>query len=264
MRGREVAEKIEPENRKLRQHLAFIGNARGQDVVERRDAVGRDNQQTVADAIYIAHFAAAVAFHACEIGFENDGIFSGVHDRFSSRIGGVLQMITRLAELSTRGWLKRIFTAETRRKAKSQPQSQRARRWQSPQSCMAPPSHCWHGVRRGRPPGRPFRDGSRLILRRACGSWGVPRGPEGPAPHTPENLRAGPLPQFLAAYVLLCGRPTGRPFAMARDRFFGGQAARGRPKRGVRPGSAPHTSGEPKGWSASLVPRRVRLTKSVA
>jgi len=41
----DVSQKIEPEKRHLRQHAAFVRNACGQDVIERRDAVGGDDQQ---------------------------------------------------------------------------------------------------------------------------------------------------------------------------------------------------------------------------
>ncbi len=74
MRRRQVAQKIEPENGKLRQHFALVGNAGGQDVVERRDAIGGDDQQPFVDAVDVAHFAAAEAFDAGKIGFQNDGV----------------------------------------------------------------------------------------------------------------------------------------------------------------------------------------------
>ena len=49
----------EPERGQLRQHLALVGDARPEDVVERRDAVGRDDEQVVAGVVEVAHLAAA-------------------------------------------------------------------------------------------------------------------------------------------------------------------------------------------------------------
>ena len=56
----EVAHALEPERRELREHLALVGDARAQHVVERGDAIGRDDEQVVADAIDVANFSAAV------------------------------------------------------------------------------------------------------------------------------------------------------------------------------------------------------------
>ena len=39
---------------------AFIGNAGRQNIIERRDPVGGDDQQSVIDGIDVAHFAAGV------------------------------------------------------------------------------------------------------------------------------------------------------------------------------------------------------------
>ena len=55
----------EPEIRNLREHLAFARNAVGHDHVEGRDAVGRDEEQTVAE---IKDFADLAAFELLDAG----------------------------------------------------------------------------------------------------------------------------------------------------------------------------------------------------
>ena len=42
----------------LIEHLAFVGNGFGQDVIKRGNAVGSDHQHLVAEKIYIADLAA--------------------------------------------------------------------------------------------------------------------------------------------------------------------------------------------------------------
>ena len=66
----EIAHALEPERRQLRQDLALVGNARAEDVVERRDAIGRDDEQVVADLVDVADFAAAVQRQAGQGSFE--------------------------------------------------------------------------------------------------------------------------------------------------------------------------------------------------
>ena len=58
----DVAQEIEPEQRKLREYLALIRNAGGQYVVEGGDPVGGDEEQVVPDAIDIADFAFGIQF----------------------------------------------------------------------------------------------------------------------------------------------------------------------------------------------------------
>ena len=53
-----------------------------QDVIERGDPVGGDDQEPVADLVNVAHFSAAVAFDAWEIGLQEDWICDGIHDAF--------------------------------------------------------------------------------------------------------------------------------------------------------------------------------------
>src|ERR1039458_2912194 len=101
MRGRELAQEIEPEDGKLGQHLALVRDAGWQDVVEGRNAVGGDDQQPPVDAINVTNFAAPVTLDAREVRFQNGGIQCGAHDTFRFSIGGVNQMITPPARLST-------------------------------------------------------------------------------------------------------------------------------------------------------------------
>ena len=59
--GNDVGKKVKPEQRNLRQHPPFLGNARRQDVIERGNAVGSHEQQSlVVHRIDVAHLAAAV------------------------------------------------------------------------------------------------------------------------------------------------------------------------------------------------------------
>ena len=57
--GHDVARVVEPEGRQLRQHLSLVGNARPEHVVERRDAVGRDDEQVLPGIVEVADLAAA-------------------------------------------------------------------------------------------------------------------------------------------------------------------------------------------------------------
>ena len=66
MRRREVPQIVEPENGKLREDFALIGNPRGQNVVERGDAVGGHDQQVLAQIVNIADLAARDALDAME------------------------------------------------------------------------------------------------------------------------------------------------------------------------------------------------------
>ena len=50
---------FEPEGRQLRQHLPFIGNAGREDVIERRDAISRDDQERIAKIVDVADFSSA-------------------------------------------------------------------------------------------------------------------------------------------------------------------------------------------------------------
>jgi hypothetical protein len=49
----------EPQGRQPGQHPSLVGDAVGHDPVERADAVGRDNQQAIAEVVNIADFATA-------------------------------------------------------------------------------------------------------------------------------------------------------------------------------------------------------------
>ncbi len=50
-----------------------------EDIVERRDAIGRDDEQVVADLVDVAHFAATVQRQTSEGGFKKGG--GGEHRR---------------------------------------------------------------------------------------------------------------------------------------------------------------------------------------
>ncbi len=100
MRGREVAQKVEPEDGKLGQHAAFVGNAGGQDVVEGGDAVRGDEQNAAVDAVHVAHFSARMEVYAWQFRFQNDGSWIGDHVVFRLSIGGVFSNILRCARKS--------------------------------------------------------------------------------------------------------------------------------------------------------------------
>ena len=59
MVGDDVAGALEPERRQLVEHAALVGNARAEHVVERRNAIGRDEDQRVARRVDVADLAAA-------------------------------------------------------------------------------------------------------------------------------------------------------------------------------------------------------------
>ena len=62
----DVAGAAEPERRQLVEHAALVGDAGAQHVVERRDAIGRDEDQVVAGRVHIADLAAADQGQAVE------------------------------------------------------------------------------------------------------------------------------------------------------------------------------------------------------
>ena len=57
--------------RDLREDLALVGNARAQDVVERRNAIGGDDQQAVAEIVDVSDLALSIGTPAVERGFED-------------------------------------------------------------------------------------------------------------------------------------------------------------------------------------------------
>ena len=89
MRRRDVAQKIEPEDRQLREHPALVRDSGGQDVIECRDPVGGDDQQLAVNAINVADFATAVALDAGQIRLQNDSIVRGFHSSRRNAFGGV-------------------------------------------------------------------------------------------------------------------------------------------------------------------------------
>ena len=58
--GHHVAEQLEPEERELGEHLALVRDRVGQHHVERAEAVGRDEQQPVAEVVEVADLALGV------------------------------------------------------------------------------------------------------------------------------------------------------------------------------------------------------------
>ena len=61
---------LEPERRQLREHLALVGNARAEHVVEGRDAVGGDEQQRVAKVEDVADLAVTLRGESVQTRFE--------------------------------------------------------------------------------------------------------------------------------------------------------------------------------------------------
>src|SRR5919109_304050 len=73
---RDGFQEIKPEQRELREHATFVGNAGGQHIIEGRDAVGGDEQQMlVVHAIDVSHLAAGVQLQFGKISLQQDRIF---------------------------------------------------------------------------------------------------------------------------------------------------------------------------------------------
>ena len=66
-----IRQLVEPEGRQLREDLALVGDAGAQHVVERRDAIGGDQQQRVAQVVDVAHFAGAKARQRGQVGLDD-------------------------------------------------------------------------------------------------------------------------------------------------------------------------------------------------
>ena len=62
------ARPLEPERGDLRQHFALVGNAGAEHVVERRDAIGGDDEQTIAEIVDVADLALTIGRAAGERG----------------------------------------------------------------------------------------------------------------------------------------------------------------------------------------------------
>ena len=60
MVGDDVPRPFEPERGELRQHLPLVGNAGAENVVERGDPIGRDDEQLVAEVVDVAHLALTI------------------------------------------------------------------------------------------------------------------------------------------------------------------------------------------------------------
>ena len=63
----DVVEPAKPERRKLVQHRALVRNGIGQNYIERRNAVGDDEEQCIPEIENLAHFAAAKSFDSGKI-----------------------------------------------------------------------------------------------------------------------------------------------------------------------------------------------------
>src|SRR6185295_9610951 len=61
----------EPERGNLREDLALVGNPRPKHVIERRDAIGGDDQQAVVELVDVADLALAIRTSVSECGLEN-------------------------------------------------------------------------------------------------------------------------------------------------------------------------------------------------
>jgi hypothetical protein len=66
----EVAHPIEPERGQLREHLALVGNARAEHVVERGNPIGGDDEQIVAELVDVADLAAPEERQSVDLGLE--------------------------------------------------------------------------------------------------------------------------------------------------------------------------------------------------
>jgi hypothetical protein len=66
----QIAHALEPERRELCEYFALVGDARSEDVIERGDAIGRDQEEVVTHLINVADLAASVEFQIGEGGLE--------------------------------------------------------------------------------------------------------------------------------------------------------------------------------------------------
>ena len=76
MIGHDVARLAKPEGRQLCQHLAFVGNARAEHVVEGRNAIGRDDQErrrVFRERVDVANFPLVMTGEAVKGCFEYEG-----------------------------------------------------------------------------------------------------------------------------------------------------------------------------------------------
>jgi len=68
----DVAKKIEPEERELREDAALVGDGSGHDDIEGGEAIGSDEEEAVAEIVNVAHFAASGRRYARKIRFTNN------------------------------------------------------------------------------------------------------------------------------------------------------------------------------------------------
>ena len=67
----DIAQSFEPETRDLGEDFTFVRNSRTEDVVERRDPIGGDDEQLVAEVVDVPDFSGAVGLTITEGGIEN-------------------------------------------------------------------------------------------------------------------------------------------------------------------------------------------------
>ena len=86
--GDDVAQVLEPEGRQLRQDAPLVRNAGPEHVIERRDAIGGNDEEDVAGRVDVAHLAGAEALEARNVSVQNgDG---GRHARGPPQEGAML------------------------------------------------------------------------------------------------------------------------------------------------------------------------------
>lgn len=81
MIGNNVAQKFEPEKRKLSQHLAFVGDLRRQDMVESGDAIGGDEEQIVTNFVDVPYLASCMQRQSGQFGLGEHSVQGGLISR---------------------------------------------------------------------------------------------------------------------------------------------------------------------------------------
>ena len=69
----DCARPVEPERGDLGEDLALVGDARAEHVVEGGNAIGRDDQQAIAEIVDIANLSLSIGSARGERGVENGG-----------------------------------------------------------------------------------------------------------------------------------------------------------------------------------------------
>jgi hypothetical protein len=79
-----LADKVKPETRELCQHSTLVGNALVHDHVERREAIGRHDEQLIVQFVNVANLASGEKFDAGKMGLQNNVMILGCHWFFGS------------------------------------------------------------------------------------------------------------------------------------------------------------------------------------